>query len=79
MRSAAAKLRQYGMRSIRQLQPQGNERAVDLNTDIAGKLEHEPRRSRLNIGATANPSSTIGNNAAELGYDHRLAVMEKCR
>ena len=77
--SAAAKFRKQGMGSSSELEAHRNQCTVDLNTDIAGKLEHEPGRTRLSIRAAPNPSPTIGNHAAEMGYDHRLAFMQKRR
>ena len=77
MRRAAAKLRQQQMRSRRQLQPNRNQRAVNLDANVAGKLKNEASRARLDVRAAADPCSTIGNEAAEPGYDQRLVFRQE--
>ena len=77
MRSAAAKLRQQEMRSSSQLESNRDQRTVDLDADIAGKLKDKASRTRLHVRAAANPCSTIGNDPAEPGYDHGLVFRQE--
>ncbi len=77
VRGAAAKLRQQHMRCRSQLKPDRDQRTVDLNTDVAGKLKDEASRSRLDVGAATNPGSTIGNDPAEPGYNQGLVFRQK--
>ncbi len=77
MRGAAAKLRQQQMRGRRQLQPDRDQRTVDLNTDVAGKLKDEASRTRLDVRAATNPGSTIRNDPAEPGYNQGLVFRQE--
>src|SRR5271165_1625828 len=60
MRSAAAKLCQQAMRSSRELQPHRDQRTVDLDADVAGKLKDKSSRPRRDVRTAADPCSTIG-------------------
>jgi hypothetical protein len=77
MWGAAAKLRQQEMRSRSELKANRDQGAVDFNADVAGKLKDESSRTRLDVRAAANPGSTIGNDAAKPGYDHRLVFRQE--
>jgi hypothetical protein len=72
MRSTAAEFGQKGMGGCGELEPNRDQRTVNFDADIAGKFKHQASRIALYIRAAAYPCSTIGNEPAEPGYDHRL-------
>ena len=67
------------MRSSRELEPHGNQRTINLDADVAGKLKDEASRTWLDVRTAADPCSTIGNDPAEPGYDHGLVFGQERR
>ena len=60
------------MRSRRELESDRDQRTIDLDTDVAGKLKDKASRAGLHVGTAADPCSAIGNDPAETGYDGGL-------
>jgi hypothetical protein len=77
MRSTAAEFGQKGMGRFRELQPNRDQRTVNFDADVTGKFKHQASRIRFDIRAAAYPCSTIGNEPAEPGYDHRLVFSQE--
>src|ERR1700680_5047795 len=65
------------MRSGRELESDRDQRTIDFDTDVAGKLKDKASRAGLHVGTAADPSAAIRNDPAETGYDRGLIFAQK--
>jgi hypothetical protein len=77
MGSAAAEFGEQVMRSRRELKSDRDQRTVDLDADISGKLEDKACRAGLHVGTAADPCAAIGKDPAEPWYDRGLVFAQK--
>src|SRR6202011_6287580 len=65
------------MRSRRELKSHRDQRTINLDADVTGKLEDKASRTGLHVGTAADPCAAIGNDPAEPWYDRGLVFAQK--
>src|ERR1700733_407818 len=77
MGGAEAELCEQVMRSRRELKPHRDQRTINLDADVTGKLKDEASRTGLHVGTAADPCAAIGNDAAEPWHHRGLVFAQK--